>query len=320
MTYRTATFVSIILVGVAGSVALIAAPGKAHAEECLAGPKGAAPQGSHWYYRVHRASKRNCWYVRESGPKPAQSATAAAVPAATSSPSRTAVAQPNPAQAQRARPQTVVPLQPAVANARAEYAPMQDAANAAAPPAAPAGSAFEAAPSADPQAGTQRWSLASRWSDQGDPATADDQSAGIAVPDQQAAASDATPMLATNSQATSAPVQSTIGSIWMLLSALIGALALAGALVGTIIKFGNASQPKVRRDANGRPDIWGAAANEGWAAEHRAVVDLGRRVVAEEQTEPPMMNWIKIARERHTAATQSDEIERLLAQAPRRPA
>jgi hypothetical protein len=32
------------------------------------------------------------------------------------------------------------------------------------------------------------------------------------------------------------------------------------------------------------------------------------------------MNWIKVARERHSAQSQSDEIERLLARAPRRSA
>src|SRR5438309_7101554 len=31
------------------------------AETCLAAPKGAAPQGSHWYYRMERGSQRKCW-------------------------------------------------------------------------------------------------------------------------------------------------------------------------------------------------------------------------------------------------------------------
>ena len=34
------------------------------ADDCLAGPNAAAPQGSHWYYRVDRANHRNCWYLR----------------------------------------------------------------------------------------------------------------------------------------------------------------------------------------------------------------------------------------------------------------
>ena len=33
-------------------------------DDCLAGPNAVAPQGSHWYYRVDRATHRNCWYLR----------------------------------------------------------------------------------------------------------------------------------------------------------------------------------------------------------------------------------------------------------------
>jgi hypothetical protein len=33
------------------------------AEDCLAGPNGQAPQGSHWYYRLDRATHRKCWYI-----------------------------------------------------------------------------------------------------------------------------------------------------------------------------------------------------------------------------------------------------------------
>jgi hypothetical protein len=35
----------------------------ARAEDCLAGPNAQAPQGSHWYYRLDRATHRKCWYV-----------------------------------------------------------------------------------------------------------------------------------------------------------------------------------------------------------------------------------------------------------------
>jgi hypothetical protein len=31
------------------------------AETCLTAPKGTAPQGSHWYYRLERGSQRKCW-------------------------------------------------------------------------------------------------------------------------------------------------------------------------------------------------------------------------------------------------------------------
>jgi hypothetical protein len=33
------------------------------AEECLTGPNAQSPQGSHWYYRIDRATHRKCWYL-----------------------------------------------------------------------------------------------------------------------------------------------------------------------------------------------------------------------------------------------------------------
>ena len=40
--------------------------------------QGAAPQGQHWFYRIERSSKRQCWYLREAGAKAAPGAQAAA--------------------------------------------------------------------------------------------------------------------------------------------------------------------------------------------------------------------------------------------------
>jgi len=59
------------LVGLALTVPLLAPSlGAARAaEECLGGPKYAAPQGGHWYYRVDRATHRHCWYVGAAGTK-----------------------------------------------------------------------------------------------------------------------------------------------------------------------------------------------------------------------------------------------------------
>jgi hypothetical protein len=36
----------------------------AYADDCLAAPNSAAPQGSHWYYRIEHATKLKCWYLR----------------------------------------------------------------------------------------------------------------------------------------------------------------------------------------------------------------------------------------------------------------
>jgi hypothetical protein len=63
-----------------GSIALVAAllmgvgvavaTSIARANDCLTAPNALTPQGSHWYYRLDRASQRKCWYVRAM-PKPA---------------------------------------------------------------------------------------------------------------------------------------------------------------------------------------------------------------------------------------------------------
>lgn len=74
-------------------------------DDCLASPRGAAPKGERWYYRVDRATKHHCWYSR-SGVAP-----------------KVATQKPQPPQ--RAKPDLVSeqasePLLSSVANARAE--------------------------------------------------------------------------------------------------------------------------------------------------------------------------------------------------------
>jgi len=45
----------------------------ARADDCLTAPNSPAPEGSHWYYRMDRATQGKCWYVRATG-QPAQQA------------------------------------------------------------------------------------------------------------------------------------------------------------------------------------------------------------------------------------------------------
>jgi hypothetical protein len=79
------------------------------ADECLAAPKGTTPPGGHWYYRLERGTKRKCWYLGDAGAK----VKSAAKPAATASHETKATSQ-----ATSHEP----PIQPKVANARAELA------------------------------------------------------------------------------------------------------------------------------------------------------------------------------------------------------
>jgi hypothetical protein len=58
------------------------APNGAHAADtCLTAPKGPAPQGSHWYYRVERPSQRKCWRLVEKDRKDKATAARTAQPA-----------------------------------------------------------------------------------------------------------------------------------------------------------------------------------------------------------------------------------------------
>jgi hypothetical protein len=50
----------------------------ARADDCLAAPNSATPQGSHWYYRIDWARQRKCWYLRAPGQPPQQAVPQAA--------------------------------------------------------------------------------------------------------------------------------------------------------------------------------------------------------------------------------------------------
>jgi hypothetical protein len=62
---RTIFFVPVILVIVLAAISLTARA----ADECVAKPSSAAPQGGHWDFRVNRSDHRHCWYVGPEGAK-----------------------------------------------------------------------------------------------------------------------------------------------------------------------------------------------------------------------------------------------------------
>ncbi len=88
MPNRTAKFLSTVVAGCLAGAALTgvshgATPAPA-ADECLSGPnKDQTPSGSHWYYRIDRATKRHCWYLgpqRDARAQVAPSNTASIAP------------------------------------------------------------------------------------------------------------------------------------------------------------------------------------------------------------------------------------------------
>jgi len=84
----------------------------ATADDCLTAPKGPTTAGSHWYYRIDRATKRQCWYLREDGDKAGDKSTRATPPV--SAPA-TSAAPAEPAEQPRAI------TRKAISDARAEY-------------------------------------------------------------------------------------------------------------------------------------------------------------------------------------------------------
>lgn len=235
MGNRTAKFISALIGSIIAGVPLAAvsqnapsAPSAAStttastanaASDCLASPKGAAPQGQHWFYRLDRATKRQCWYLRAEGAKePAKAGQSAQAAADTPN---AALAGPQSAQ-----------------NAHAEYIAPQTSA-AVSPPAAAAASTQQVPSTTDANAAQP--AVVTRWPDaapaspvpQPAPAAAAAPAAASVQPSAKPATSPAPVTLA----AADAPADKPTGSLQMLLLVSGGALALAGLLASLVYRF-----------------------------------------------------------------------------------
>ncbi|TYL98984.1 hypothetical protein FXB40_04385 [Bradyrhizobium rifense] len=247
MGNRTAKFISALIGSIIAGAPLAAvsqnapsAPNAATtanaAADCLASPKGVAPQGQHWFYRLERATKRQCWYLRTEGAKATQSAQATADTPAPAAP-------------------------PSVQNAHAEYTAPQTSAAASTPTAAATQQALSAT-----DANAAQPAVATRWPDAASaspaprpsPATAAS-AAASAQPSTKPAASPAPVTVA----AADAPADKPTGSLQMLLLVIGGALALAGLLASVIYRF-----------AGGRARARAADRRVNW--DHRQDDDDGR--------------------------------------------
>jgi hypothetical protein len=94
MSVQVKPALSAVAFFVAALFSAVLAPNGAHAAgTCLTAPNAAAPQGSHWYYRIERPSLRKCWRlvakdqkdqraVARMQPEPDEETAAAPVPAA----------------------------------------------------------------------------------------------------------------------------------------------------------------------------------------------------------------------------------------------
>jgi hypothetical protein len=84
---------------------------QAAADGCLSAPQGATPSGSHWYYRIDRVTKRQCWYLREESDTGDDKFARAAPPASA----------PASAAEEPAAPQQRTITRKSIADARAEW-------------------------------------------------------------------------------------------------------------------------------------------------------------------------------------------------------
>jgi hypothetical protein len=231
----------IILAIVVAATAAVSDAARA-GDDCLAAPNAGAPQGSHWYYRFDRGTRRKCWYVGAQGTKVRRAATATPPTSA-----RAPVAPPS-----------VAP------------APVDVPAPASAPASAPApAAAVAAAPDA---------AFSSRWPDRPNatdaianaPAPDAGQSAAPAarVPDRIAARAVTTtaepaPTAAQPQQAESAravaapPATAAVADQRPSLPAALAAVAVLLASVGTILVRAG------RRAAAGRSPHWARSFDEG---------------------------------------------------------
>ena len=268
MPNRTAKFVSALFASfLAGAPLTTVSYGAADpADECLSGPKGQTPQGSHWYYRIDRATKRHCWYLADQREPLSQTAV----------PSPSASAKPLPQDAEAA-------MQTSVANAHAEL-PAQSPVELTNRSAeiAPAASANAVRSedhdnTATPGGATQRSLVASRWPDsysaepsinpvpsKSDPGTtvspaSQTQPTSVLTADQFAAAD-----MSSKTPPYSAQMQ---------LAAWTGVLALVGIMGAVIFKFSGLRQLQPSRIRKQRGPIWESTDDDRIVLSHHPVAD-----------------------------------------------
>jgi hypothetical protein len=246
MSTRTAKFASAIFAGILASALLttISHGAEPAAEECLSGPKkGQTPPGSHWYYRLDRATKRHCWFLGEAGQKLARGARSNSPPSA----------KPDSPKAETA-------MQDSIADARAELPPRiaiepPNRDGALAPAMTADAAAWEDNQDARmPGAERQRSLVASRWPGQSIASPSIDPTSNKDAPGASMSSAEQTrppsPLAAGLFATADMSSQTSSHSVPMLLAAIIGALALAGIIGSVIFKFGSTPRlalPKVRQ-------------------------------------------------------------------------
>lgn len=243
MPNRSARFVSAIFASILAGAPLTTTSHSetVAADDCLAGPKGPTPAGSHWYYRIEHPTKRHCWYLREEGDKLSQTAPQDTSPSAKLPP-----------------PEADTAMQRSVANAHAEL-PAQPYRNETSNPALPTNAAGlnDALRANASNANGPLSVVASRWPEPSgvSPASVPRPATGNVAANTLANVVAAPPPVAAPvTLAVADTSQSQPSSIPMLLAAVVGALALAGISASLFFKFGRARRGRVRARRDPIPD------------------------------------------------------------------
>jgi hypothetical protein len=234
----------------------------ATSDSCLSAPKGATPSGSHWYYRIDRVTKRQCWYLREESDKADDKFARAAPPASAPAPASAAV-EPAPAQPQAISTKSI-------AEARAEWVSQQKRTDSNSPAradirtvaAAPAPAAQNVQRAAMPNVLAPAPLANARWNDA--PTTrsltppTDQQIAAVNAPaDQPVQAEEAQQPAAEQVAPVAAEPAKPTASLQMLLLVMAAALALAGLTVSAIVRIGRMRARRAMRRK--RRAMWDSA-------------------------------------------------------------
>ena len=224
------------------------------ADNCQAAPSGATPSGNHWYYRIDRVTKRQCWYLREESEKADDKFARAAPP-------ESAPASPPSADASRTRK---------FAEARAEYIAQQSRAESARAEtrsiaAAPALAAQNTQPAAMPNVLAPAPLSSIRWNDaptatsaSSDPAPVQMAAAPAApVEPQQPQADYVQQPTADQIAAVAVEPAKPTASLQKLLLVMAAALALAGLTVSAIVRIGRMRARRAMRRK--RHAMWDSA-------------------------------------------------------------
>ena len=252
MQNRTAKFVSAIFASLLAGTPLTTVSHSAvpAADDCLSKPKGQAPEGSHWYYHIDRASKRHCWYLGDEREKLSRARPQNSAPIADPASPQKDTATQRPvadAHAELPLPQTRVEQETSVPAWQRIPATTANAAS------VENGQLANA-----PDAKTQMSVIASRWPDplglsssvSPAPATGNSGEA-VQLNTEQAPLPAVAPSAAAD---LSSEKQS--GSVQMLLLVMMGALVLAGVMGRAIFRFGRIRQAGRRQTRSDRRAIW----------------------------------------------------------------